>query len=206
MLPQVSVSCRFLWCCLPPLTFDLCFFLCSQLYRVNYPSLCDNNILRRVLVSEVLYGAEKLKNRWMEEQADGICDAVALCQTEGAGEEFLSDEADRVKSIVLSFYLNTNRIHVCLKCTKLYTYSMCRGDERFNGMEWCIRQCWKTGVLYIMQVSFLRSMPVCGIKERQHLPAFYFMSFSLLTFLCVLIGLWLYHWMCCGPAVLKSVC
>lgn len=59
-------------------------FSYTLLYRVNYPSLCDNNILRRVLVSEVLYGAEKLKNRWMEEQAGGICDAVALCQTEGA--------------------------------------------------------------------------------------------------------------------------
>lgn len=93
-----------------PASFDfwpVLFPLLCQLYRVNYPSLCDNNILRRVLVSEVLYGAEKLKNRWMEEQADGICDAVALCQTEGGGEEFLSDEADRVKSIVLSSYLNT---------------------------------------------------------------------------------------------------
>uniref|UniRef100_A0A3B4GCR0 Small RNA 2'-O-methyltransferase n=1 Tax=Pundamilia nyererei TaxID=303518 RepID=A0A3B4GCR0_9CICH len=58
----------------------------TLLYKVNYPSLCDNNILRRVLVSEVLYGAEKLKNRWMEEQADGICDAVALGPVHHAGE------------------------------------------------------------------------------------------------------------------------
>uniref|UniRef100_A0AAZ1XKG5 Small RNA 2'-O-methyltransferase n=1 Tax=Oreochromis aureus TaxID=47969 RepID=A0AAZ1XKG5_OREAU len=67
-------------------------FSYTLLYSINYPSLCDNNILRRVLVSEVLYWAEKLKNRWMEEQAGGICDAVALCQTEeGACAEEMKD-------------------------------------------------------------------------------------------------------------------
>nr|XP_033476764.1 small RNA 2'-O-methyltransferase isoform X1 [Epinephelus lanceolatus] len=43
-------------------------FSYTLLYSVNYPSLHDNNILRRVLVSEVLYWAEKLKSRWMEER------------------------------------------------------------------------------------------------------------------------------------------
>nr|XP_015826573.2 small RNA 2'-O-methyltransferase isoform X1 [Nothobranchius furzeri] len=41
----------------------------TLLYSVKYPSLRDNNTLRRVLVSEVLYWAEQLKNRWMEEKS-----------------------------------------------------------------------------------------------------------------------------------------
>ncbi|XP_068176516.1 small RNA 2'-O-methyltransferase [Antennarius striatus] len=41
-------------------------FSYSLLYSINYPSLRDNNILRRVLVSEVLHWAEKLKTEWME--------------------------------------------------------------------------------------------------------------------------------------------
>lgn len=43
----------------------------SKLYSVNYPSLRDNNILRRVLVSEVLFWAETLKKRWMETKRMG---------------------------------------------------------------------------------------------------------------------------------------
>ncbi|KAF4070732.1 hypothetical protein AMELA_G00276940 [Ameiurus melas] len=35
------------------------------LYRVTYPSLCDNNIFQRTLVSEVLYRAEQLKKGWL---------------------------------------------------------------------------------------------------------------------------------------------
>ncbi|XP_028299557.1 small RNA 2'-O-methyltransferase isoform X2 [Gouania willdenowi] len=44
-------------------------FSYTQLYSVNYPSLRDNNTLRRVLVSEVLYWTETLKNKWMEERS-----------------------------------------------------------------------------------------------------------------------------------------
>lgn len=36
------------------------------LYSVKYPSLRDNNVLRRVLVSEVLYWAQNMKSRWTE--------------------------------------------------------------------------------------------------------------------------------------------
>lgn len=60
-----------------------------QLYTVNYPSLRDNNILRRVLVSEVLYWTEKLKTRWMEENTGERDDGSTLCQTEGGVEECL---------------------------------------------------------------------------------------------------------------------
>lgn len=60
-----------------------------QLYTVNYPSLRDNNILRRVLVSEVLYWTEKLKTRWMEENTGQRDDGSTLCPTEGGVEECL---------------------------------------------------------------------------------------------------------------------
>ncbi|CAB1419902.1 unnamed protein product [Pleuronectes platessa] len=52
--------------------------LCS----INYPSLCDNNILRRVLVSEVLFGAEKLKSRWMEKKSGEGKASYAPIETE----------------------------------------------------------------------------------------------------------------------------
>uniref|UniRef100_A0A3Q1GDG1 Small RNA 2'-O-methyltransferase n=1 Tax=Acanthochromis polyacanthus TaxID=80966 RepID=A0A3Q1GDG1_9TELE len=64
----------------------------QQLYSVNYPSLRDNNMLRKVLVSEVLGSAANLMSRWLEEKTTGNGDgAVPLCQTEGGGEEFLSE-------------------------------------------------------------------------------------------------------------------
>lgn len=33
---------------------------------MDYPSLCDNNIFQRTVVSEVLYKAEQLKKEWLE--------------------------------------------------------------------------------------------------------------------------------------------
>ncbi|XP_023154650.2 small RNA 2'-O-methyltransferase [Amphiprion ocellaris] len=66
-------------------------FSYTLLYSINYPSLRDNNMLRRVLVSEVLYSAEKLMNRWLEEKTGNGDGAATLCQTEGEGEEFLSE-------------------------------------------------------------------------------------------------------------------
>uniref|UniRef100_A0A8C2ZQ15 Small RNA 2'-O-methyltransferase n=1 Tax=Cyclopterus lumpus TaxID=8103 RepID=A0A8C2ZQ15_CYCLU len=51
----------------------------NLVYRSNYPSLQDNNILSRVLVTEVLSGAEELRRRW--EEKTGKRDA------EGDGEE-----------------------------------------------------------------------------------------------------------------------
>ncbi|KAM8874290.1 small RNA 2'-O-methyltransferase isoform 2-T2 [Spinachia spinachia] len=43
----------------------------TLLYSKVYPSLRDNNILRRVLVSRVLHWAEKLGRRWVEEKSEG---------------------------------------------------------------------------------------------------------------------------------------
>ncbi|KAJ0065358.1 hypothetical protein NL108_007563, partial [Boleophthalmus pectinirostris] len=43
----------------------------TLLHRIIYPSLKDNNVLRRVLLSEVLFWAEELKRRWRERQERG---------------------------------------------------------------------------------------------------------------------------------------
>ncbi|XP_078114240.1 small RNA 2'-O-methyltransferase [Sander vitreus] len=64
-------------------------FSYTLLYSINYPSLHDNNILRRVLVSEVLYWAEKLKRNWIEERTGERDDTYTLCPAEGEGEECL---------------------------------------------------------------------------------------------------------------------
>ncbi|XP_029285557.1 small RNA 2'-O-methyltransferase isoform X2 [Cottoperca gobio] len=65
-------------------------FSYTLLYSIDYPSLHDNNILRRVLVSEVVYWAEKLKRRWVEEKTGERDGAYKLCQAEGEGEECLN--------------------------------------------------------------------------------------------------------------------
>ncbi|XP_071397569.1 small RNA 2'-O-methyltransferase [Centroberyx affinis] len=65
-------------------------FSYTLLYSIAYPSLRDNNILQRVLVSEVLYWAEQLKRGWLEEKTGEGEEASALCQTQGGGEERLS--------------------------------------------------------------------------------------------------------------------
>ncbi|XP_004068095.2 small RNA 2'-O-methyltransferase isoform X1 [Oryzias latipes] len=69
----------------PPNTLgdDEDVFSYTLLYHINYPSLRDNNTLRRVLVSEVLYQAEQLKVRWIEENSGGRC----LCLTCGRMKE-----------------------------------------------------------------------------------------------------------------------
>ncbi|XP_018609804.2 small RNA 2'-O-methyltransferase [Scleropages formosus] len=38
----------------------------SLLYKVEYPSLCDNNILHRTLMNEVLYAVECVRRQWLE--------------------------------------------------------------------------------------------------------------------------------------------
>ncbi|XP_060934147.1 small RNA 2'-O-methyltransferase [Limanda limanda] len=59
----------------------------TLLYSINYPSLRDNNILQRVLVSEVLSGAEKLKSRWMEKKSGEGNTSSATFETEEEEEE-----------------------------------------------------------------------------------------------------------------------
>lgn len=72
------------------------FVFLYQLYSINYPSLRDNNMLRRVLVAEVLYSAEELKRRWMEEKMAQRNDS--LCQTEEGAEECLRTSEKRIKA------------------------------------------------------------------------------------------------------------
>ncbi|KAL4635065.1 small RNA 2'-O-methyltransferase [Arapaima gigas] len=38
----------------------------SLLYRVEYPSLCDNNIFHRTLMNEVLYSVECVRQQWLD--------------------------------------------------------------------------------------------------------------------------------------------
>ncbi|XP_056620058.1 small RNA 2'-O-methyltransferase [Triplophysa dalaica] len=40
------------------------------LYRVVYPSLCDNNIYQKTLVNEVLYEAQRLRQEWLQKNID----------------------------------------------------------------------------------------------------------------------------------------
>ncbi|XP_043986238.1 small RNA 2'-O-methyltransferase [Gambusia affinis] len=57
-------------------------FSYTLVYSVNYPTLRDNNTFTRVLVSEVLFWAERLKNRWMEETTGGTNCVLPHSQTE----------------------------------------------------------------------------------------------------------------------------
>ncbi|XP_056234980.1 small RNA 2'-O-methyltransferase [Seriola aureovittata] len=68
-------------------------FSYTLLYSINFPSLRDNNTLRKVLVSEVLYWAEKLKSGWMEERTGEGSGAYSLCQTAAGGEGCVSEQS-----------------------------------------------------------------------------------------------------------------
>ncbi|XP_075901384.1 small RNA 2'-O-methyltransferase isoform X2 [Nelusetta ayraudi] len=71
-------------------------FSYELLYSITYPSLRDNNTLRKFLVAEVLCFAEELKQRWMEERmaaSDG-----SLLQTEGGAEAHQAASGQRVEA------------------------------------------------------------------------------------------------------------
>lgn len=63
-----------------------------QLHSLNYPSLRDNNTLRKFLVPEVLCFADKLKQKWIKQrsaESDGsrreVGGAKACQQASGKG-------------------------------------------------------------------------------------------------------------------------
>ncbi|XP_061680609.1 small RNA 2'-O-methyltransferase isoform X4 [Syngnathoides biaculeatus] len=58
----------------------------TLVYSVTYPSLCDDNILRRILVSELLFCAEKLKKEWLEKLTDKLEEVNAVEKDETGGE------------------------------------------------------------------------------------------------------------------------
>ncbi|XP_061635838.1 small RNA 2'-O-methyltransferase isoform X1 [Phyllopteryx taeniolatus] len=58
----------------------------TLLYSVTYPSLRDNNILRKFLVSELLCWAEKLKKEWLEKLTDKLEEANPVEKDERGGE------------------------------------------------------------------------------------------------------------------------
>ncbi|KAK2835182.1 hypothetical protein Q5P01_015666 [Channa striata] len=64
-------------------------FSYTLLHIIKYPSLRDNNILQKAVVSEVLCCAEKLKSRLREEEANESDDKSSPCQTEQEREEGL---------------------------------------------------------------------------------------------------------------------
>ncbi|XP_041861155.1 small RNA 2'-O-methyltransferase [Melanotaenia boesemani] len=55
----------------------------TLLFCITYPSLQDNTTLQRVLVNEVLYSSEQLKNKWMEKtsqrSAEDVTSPVEQC-------------------------------------------------------------------------------------------------------------------------------
>ncbi|XP_022062445.2 small RNA 2'-O-methyltransferase [Acanthochromis polyacanthus] len=97
-------------------------FSYTLLYSVNYPSLRDNNMLRKVLVSEVLGSAANLMSRWLEEKTTGNGDgAVPLCQTEGGGEEFLSELCMEMEEQQTVFSLVCTRRYVSVPLAVLWS-------------------------------------------------------------------------------------
>ncbi|XP_055364462.1 small RNA 2'-O-methyltransferase isoform X2 [Betta splendens] len=61
-------------------------FSYTLLFSINYPSLRDNTTLQRVLVSEVLYWAEKLKSGWTDQEPERGSVSTRR-QSEGAAGE-----------------------------------------------------------------------------------------------------------------------
>ncbi|KAA0708500.1 Small RNA 2'-O-methyltransferase [Triplophysa tibetana] len=68
----------------------------SKLYRVVYPSLCDNNIYQRTLVNEVLYEAQRLRQEWLQKNIDSNNNTHVHCypsvEAEHRGAEGGADE------------------------------------------------------------------------------------------------------------------
>ncbi|KAK1796060.1 hypothetical protein P4O66_008860, partial [Electrophorus voltai] len=56
------------------------------LYKVVYPSLQDNKVFHRTLVSEVLYSAESLRRRWQEEEDGARSDLTSDICGSGSAE------------------------------------------------------------------------------------------------------------------------
>ncbi|XP_062308509.1 small RNA 2'-O-methyltransferase isoform X1 [Osmerus eperlanus] len=73
--------------------------LYKLLYSVKYPSLCDNNVLQRILVNEVLYWSENLKRRWLEETSEREEDAYSDQNTEEEEEDMEGRLAERLSQM-----------------------------------------------------------------------------------------------------------
>ncbi|XP_061594976.1 small RNA 2'-O-methyltransferase [Cololabis saira] len=73
-------------------------FSYTLLYTINYPSLHDNNTLRKVLVGEVIYWAEQIKNRWMEEKTGERSCAFSLCEAVRGLQELHMEPHEELKA------------------------------------------------------------------------------------------------------------
>ncbi|XP_068445610.1 small RNA 2'-O-methyltransferase isoform X2 [Clinocottus analis] len=69
-------------------------FSYTLLYSKNYPSLHDNKILQRVLVTEVLSGAETLRRKWAEETTGDRDAADGRAEACGAAMRILAEHPE----------------------------------------------------------------------------------------------------------------
>ncbi|CAJ1061141.1 small RNA 2'-O-methyltransferase isoform X2 [Xyrichtys novacula] len=117
-------------------------FSYTLLYSITYPSLHDNNILRRVLVAEVLGWTEKLKSRYTEKGNEERDNNDTTCQTEGGRDERLSSSACGAETNYLMDHRDrrTAENQRGLKCCRLQ-----RGVSVPLGVLWT--SCPKVGAL-----------------------------------------------------------
>ncbi|XP_074524608.1 small RNA 2'-O-methyltransferase [Halichoeres trimaculatus] len=96
-------------------------FSYTLLYSINYPSLHDNNILRRVLVTEVIYWTEKLKRRWREDRTGERDESFEQCQAAEGAESLRSSECGAVMNSIMEH---------CTRCT-----AEIQEEEEFESKE-----------------------------------------------------------------------
>lgn len=110
-----------------------------QLSSITYPSLRDNNTLRRFLVAEVLSFAEELKQRWMEERMEERMaeSEDSLPQTEGGAEACQAVLGQRVEARDKPTGQPTTPQ---LKCSKLQTQqALCKKSLLLGSGVVCLR-------------------------------------------------------------------
>ncbi|TNM88190.1 hypothetical protein fugu_006411 [Takifugu bimaculatus] len=118
---------------------DVCSY--TLLYSVNYPSLRDNNTLRRVLVNEVMFWAENLKKRFVEkmaekDDAEHPAAVGAEMEDESAGEHHNSiiiSSCVHISSVTRSVSIPLAVLWVC--SPKISTLSGCLNNLRHFLME-----------------------------------------------------------------------
>ncbi|XP_032428333.1 small RNA 2'-O-methyltransferase [Xiphophorus hellerii] len=77
-----------------PNRFEEEVFFYTLVYSVNYPTLCDNNTFIGLLLSEVLYRAEQMKNSWMEKTTGGTNWGLPHSQTEQRKQSACTERLD----------------------------------------------------------------------------------------------------------------
>ncbi|KAI4882118.1 hypothetical protein NFI96_010742, partial [Prochilodus magdalenae] len=86
------------------------------LYKMVYPSLCDNNIFQRILVSEVLYMAESLKKQWLVGKQGIQCEFTSCVHGLPLEEVGQVGEEDGGLAVGLVVYRHGSCVCVPLQC------------------------------------------------------------------------------------------